>query len=74
MHCFYIDPPEGGFARLLPEEARHAEKVLRLKKGDELCAMDGAGGRWRAEMDEGGRGVEADPQPSLLLIHCSSSP
>ena len=74
MRCFYIDPPEGGFARLLPEEARHAEKVLRLKKGDELCAMDGAGGRWRAEMDEGGRVrlIEALPSnesPTRITVY-----
>ena len=47
MHSFYIGPPEGGMAALLPEEAKHALKVLRLGPGDEVCAMDGAGGRWR---------------------------
>ena len=56
MHSFYIEPPEGGLAALPPEEARHAAKVLRLRPGDEVCAMDGAGGRFRATIEamEGG--------------------
>ncbi len=48
MHCFYIGRIEDGGAYLLPDEAKHAKKVLRLGPGDEVCAMDGAGGRWRA--------------------------
>ncbi len=55
MHSFYIDPPEGDYAALPAEEAKHAEKVLRLRPGDEVCAMDGAGRRWRAELGEGAR-------------------
>ena len=55
MHCFYIESPEGDFAALPAEEAKHAAKVLRLRPGDEVCAMDGAGRRWRAEMAEDGR-------------------
>ena len=55
MHSFYIHPPEGDRATLPPEEARHAERVLRLRPGDEICAMDGAGHRWRAELGEGAR-------------------
>ena len=50
MHCFYIEPPVNGVARLPAEEAKHALKVLRLGVGDEVCAMDGAGGRWRGEI------------------------
>ena len=57
MHSFYIDLPEGDFAALPTEEAKHAAKVLRLKAGDEICAMDGAGRRWRAEIAEIGGGV-----------------
>lgn len=53
MHCFYIEPPVGGLAALPAEEARHARKVLRLRPGDEVCAMDGASGRWRGEIAEG---------------------
>ena len=50
MHRFYIEAPTKGVAALLPEEARHAQKVLRLRAGDEVCAMDGAGRRWRGEI------------------------
>lgn len=50
MHCFYIEPPVDGVARLPKEEAKHAAKVLRLRPGDPVCAMDGRGGRWEAEM------------------------
>ena len=48
MHCFYIAKPGDGGAYLLPDEAKHAKKVLRLGPGDEVCAMDGEGRRWRA--------------------------
>ena len=50
MHCFYIEPPENGVAALPQEEAKHAAKVLRLQPGDAVCAMDGAGSRWGAEI------------------------
>ena len=62
MHGFYLEPPVDGLALLPPEEAKHALKVLRLKPGDPVCAMDGAGRRWRGEIAEAGGGV------SLRLI------
>ena len=49
MNAFYI---EGG--RLSPEDARHAAKVLRLRPGDEIVALDGTGGRFRALLQEDG--------------------
>ena len=49
VNAFYI---EGG--RLSPEDARHAAKVLRLRPGDEIVALDGAGGRFRARLKEEG--------------------
>ena len=52
MHSFYIDTPANGVASLPPEEAKHALKVLRLGVGDAVCAMDGAGGRWKGEIAE----------------------
>lgn len=52
MHSFYIDSPVDGAAMLPPEEARHALKVLRLGPGDAVCAMDGAGRRWRGEIGD----------------------
>lgn len=54
MHSFYIEAPENNIALLPSDEAKHAAKVLRLRPGDEICAMDGAGRRWRGEL------VEAD--------------
>ena len=57
MHSFSIDPPVGGMAALPAEEARHAAKVLRLKPGDAVCAMDGSGHRWRGEIAEIESGV-----------------
>ena len=55
MHSFYIETPVDGLAALPADEAKHAEKVLRLKAGDEVCAMDGAGRRWRARFLGDGR-------------------
>ena len=52
MHCFYIEPPVDGLAALPAEEAKHALKVLRLKPGDEVCAMDGVACRWRGVIGE----------------------
>ena len=49
MNAFYI---EGG--RLSAEDARHAAKVLRLRPGDEIVALDGKGGRFRARLEENG--------------------
>lgn len=57
MHSFYIEPPVDGVAALPADEAKHAAKVLRLKPGDAVCAMDGAGRRWRAEIAEIGGGA-----------------
>lgn len=50
MHCFYIESPADDLAALPAEEAKHALKVLRLKPGDEVCAMDGVCRRWRGEI------------------------
>ena len=49
MNAFYI---EGG--RLSAQDARHAETVLRLRPGDEIVALDGEGGRFRARLLGGG--------------------
>ncbi|MBQ3424367.1 MAG: 16S rRNA (uracil(1498)-N(3))-methyltransferase [Clostridia bacterium] len=51
MHSFFVDAPLDGRARMLPEEARHALKVLRLRQGDEVCALDPAGGRWQGVLE-----------------------
>lgn len=52
MHSFYIEPPVNGVAALPADEAKHAVKVLRLRAGEEVCAIDGMGGRWRGEVAE----------------------
>ena len=57
MHSFYIRE-KGDLDR---EEARHAFRVLRLKAGDAIEAIDGAGGRFEAviaELGEDGGRVE----------------
>lgn len=54
MNAFYIagrgEP--GAAANLLPEEARHAAQVLRLRPGEEFYAVDEAGARFLAELTE----------------------
>ena len=66
MRCFYIEPPVNGVAALPKDEAKHAAKVLRLRPGDPVCAMDGAGHRWNAEIESVDDGVNVrllDPLP-----------
>lgn len=66
MHCFYIERTGDGAAQLLPDEARHARRVLRLGPGDELCAMDGEGRRWRAVIRSAGdEGVRVELAEAL---------
>ncbi len=74
MHSFYIEPPADGVAALPADEARHAAKVLRLRPGDGICAMDGAGRRWRAALLEDGRVrlIEALPDneaPARITVY-----
>lgn len=57
MHCFYIEPPVGNIAALPDDEAKHAAKVLRLRPGDGVCAMDGAGRRYNASIETVDGGV-----------------
>ena len=54
MHAFYLEG-KGAVGELAPlpkDEAKHALKVLRLGVGDEICAMDKAGGRFAAVIEE----------------------
>ena len=50
MAAFYLTRTgaPGDEIPLPKEEAQHALKVLRLSEGDEIDALDGAGGRFRA--------------------------
>lgn len=54
MNSFYISGAgaPGEIVRLLPEEARHACQVLRLRAGEAICAVDEAGRRFEAEIAE----------------------
>ncbi|HET6568072.1 MAG TPA: RsmE family RNA methyltransferase [Rhodothermales bacterium] len=55
MTTSYYVPPENvrGNVLLLPEEeAHHAARVLRARPGDEIVAVDGQGGWYRAEVDQ----------------------
>ena len=47
MHTFYLErrAAVGETVALPKDEAKHALKVLRLSVGDEVCALDGCGGR-----------------------------
>ena len=53
MHTFYLEQPGsvGGSFPLPKDEAKHALKVLRLGVGDEVCVLDGFGGRFAAEIE-----------------------
>jgi len=48
MRRFKIDRIKNGEAYLRGQEARHALKVLRLKKGDEIIVFDGEGKEYLA--------------------------
>lgn len=65
MHAFYAELLEGqeGRVRLLPDESKHARKVLRLRDGEEICVLDGAGHRWRAILDGGDEALIAEALP-----------
>lgn len=57
MHRFYL-PPErtlGPSLKLAGGEAHHALRVLRLRPGDRVTVLDGAGGEWFCEIERSGR-------------------
>ena len=58
VNSFYIEGrgAAGAAARLLPEEAKHASQVLRLRLGEEIFAVDEAGARFLAVLTEVDRG------------------
>jgi len=53
MHTFYLEQTGsvGAVIALPKEEAKHALKVLRLSAGDEICVLDGCGGRFAAVIE-----------------------
>lgn len=62
MHTFYVDD-----LALSQEDARHAYRVLRIRPGDEVCAVSN-GARWRARIleitEKGGRVELMEEMPS----------
>lgn len=50
MRRFKVDEVKNGEAYLRGREARHALKVLRLRKGDEIIVFDGDGREYLAEI------------------------
>lgn len=54
MHRFYLPPEEcrGGLLTLTDREAHHAARVLRLRRGDYVVALDGAGKTFHSEVAE----------------------
>ena len=53
MHTFDLGAPGavGQLAALPKDEAKHALRVLRLRPGDAVCALDGAGRRFAAVLE-----------------------
>lgn len=50
MHLFYTPDITSGTYTLNEEESKHAVRVLRLKTGDTIQLIDGAGGFYTAEI------------------------
>ena len=46
MHSFYV----GANGEISREEAKHACRVLRLRAGEKIEALDGKGGRFLAQI------------------------
>lgn len=55
MTPFYISEIQGNTGILLGEEARHCVKVLRLKVGDQVVAVDGKGNMFQGEIERLGK-------------------
>lgn len=52
MHLFYVPGISGAECTLSEEESKHAVRVLRLKTGDRVQVIDGAGGWYEAEIGD----------------------
>ncbi len=61
IHVCYVQPEKVTDDQLIVEstEAHHLRKVMRLKKGDPLIAVDGCGNGYKAEIEKfSGGGIE----------------
>jgi 16S rRNA (uracil1498-N3)-methyltransferase len=67
MHRFYLPPPQcvGPALTLAGPEARHALTVLRIKTGDEVAVLDGAGREFLCQ-------ARAADRKSLTLDICQT--
>jgi 16S rRNA (uracil1498-N3)-methyltransferase len=62
MHLFYTPQIEGDELVLEEQESKHAIRVLRLSRGDQVILVDGVGGWYEAE-------IQGDhPKRCLLVI------
>ena len=80
MHRFYLPPQEcrADHLALSGSEAHHAADVLRVKAGDPVAVLDGAGGelacrgetvsRQKVEMEVQGRTTEPPPPWQITLV------
>jgi 16S rRNA (uracil1498-N3)-methyltransferase len=57
---FLAGPPQGGRARLAPDDERHARLVLRVRPGDTLHGLDGQGTVWPLRVLAAGRALELE--------------
>jgi 16S rRNA (uracil1498-N3)-methyltransferase len=65
MHLFYIPDITSDTVTLPEEESKHALRVLRLKAGDQVLVVDGAGGYYQALIQ--------DPQPKKCLLRITAT-
>jgi len=65
--AFYVNPlnVNGSTFQLDKAESNHATRVLRLKKGDEICLLDGAGIGYHAKIKSIGKNVSGTIKESL---------
>ena len=71
MPAFYLEGKAevGAVVPLTKDESKHALKVLRMSVGEELCALDGCGGRFAAVLDN----VHGDTAEVRLTEQLSSN-
>jgi len=63
MHLFYNPHIQGDMFQLEEQESKHAIRVLRLVRGDEVILIDGKGGWYEAEI------IEDHPKRCSLRIN-----
>lgn len=65
--AFYVNPlnVNGSTFQLDKAESNHATRVLRLKQGDEICLLDGAGIGYHAKIKSIGKNVSGTIQESI---------